>query len=184
MDAYGALALQNGLVALPADFDETATYPLALWKSDHFGAVTSLAWTQNDQDDAVPVIWNAHYVRDGETWERRGQRIGAPLVGDGISLEAGIQAQLDGRAITASSWMETGQDGSERDSPALIVRGWHSPLVTEMTLVQASSSYSFSANGHRGAWVVGSELVEPWYIEARDARGELVDSTDKRTWMR
>ena len=72
----------------------------------------------------------------------------------------------------------------EQDSPALILTGWHS---MDVRCNDASSNPAVrnrsSANGHLGAWVVGSDSSEPWRIEARDDRGRLIKTIDKDSWM-
>ena len=179
MASSGARVLDNGLEALPAHFDETLGYPLAFWKSQHHGAVVFLTFGPQSETVKSPHIWHMNYERVNETWEQPhpGSAVGQELLGDGPTVESKIESILGGRPLVTTST-------ATADSPAVILTGWHSMKVRAMTFVQPSGSQPFTANGHYGAWVIGSDSAEPWRIEARDDMGHLIGSIDKDSWMR
>jgi hypothetical protein len=172
MASSGARALENGLDALPAHFDETVGYPLAFWKSQHHGAVVFLTFGPQFETVKSPHIWHMNYQRVHETLEQPGSALGQERLGDGPTVEAKIESILGGRSLVTTS-TTTG------DSPAVILTGWHSMKVRAMTFIQSGGSQPLAANGHYGAWVIGSDSAEPWQIEARDDMGRLSGSIDK-----
>jgi hypothetical protein len=86
--------------------------------------------------------------------------------------------EADGRRIW---WGGRSQNTDATDGrPAHVVTGWHTPEVAHISLVQESGTVICEANGHYGAWVIGTERHDPWTIEARDGSGQLVGSIGGR----
>ena len=154
---------------------------MAFWKSQRHGVVILLTFGSQFDTVKSPQILHINYERVNANWAPRGSPLGEQLLGDGPTVEAKIKSILDGRAIATRFRMI--DEDPEQDSPALILTGWHSMDVDAMTLIQPSGSQPFIANGHLGAWVVGSDSSEPWRIEARDDRGRLIKTIDKDSWM-
>jgi hypothetical protein len=59
-----------------------------------------------------------------------------------------------------------------------MVMCWHTPEVAYISLVQESGTERGEADGHYGAWIIGSERDGPWTVEAYDGSGHLVGSVD------
>ena len=78
---------------------------------------------------------------------------------------SGSMYEPDGRRIW---WGGRSQNTDATDGrPAHVVTGWHTPEVAHISLVQESGTVICEANGHYGAWVIGTERHDPWTIEAR-----------------
>lgn len=176
MLANGALALENGLSPLPQSITTATTFPLVYWKTAAFAEVVSLGYAPDTDGIDRPQAWHSSYERADGAWHARRNSGGG---GWGGALgPPGSMYEPYGRSIW---WGGHSQNTDATDGrPAYVVTGWHTPEVAQISLVQESGSVIGEANGHYGAWVIGTERHDPWTIEAHDGSGQLIGSIDGR----
>ncbi len=176
MEARGARVLTEGLSSFPAEFTPSTTTPLAYWKNESFGIVTFLAGPPSVQSHLKPTIWTGKYDRKNDEWTPKLPWYAGP--GQGIQRPPGQPDDTDGSAVTLSGR----SDGTpEEGGPALIVWGWCSTKVVQLSLRQSHDSVIIPI-GHLGSWVIGSQSKDPWTIEARDGSGNRLGSVDQHQW--
>ena len=174
MRANGALALENGLGPLPHSITPATTFPLAYWKTARFGEVVSLGYVPDADGIDRPQAWQESYERVDGDWHAQGSSGGGGW--HGALGPPGSMYGPDGRSI----WWGTRRDDTDAAGgrPAHVVTGWHTPEVVQICLVQESGTEICDADGHYGAWVIGTERHDPWTIEARDSSSQLVGSIE------
>jgi hypothetical protein len=174
MLANGAFALDNGLSPLPHSITIATTFPLAYWKTAAFAEVMSLGYAPDTDGIDRPKAWDTRYERADGAWHARSNMSG----GDwrGALGPPGSMFEPDGCSIW---WGGHSKDTDATEGrPAYVVTGWHTPNVAQISLVQESGTVMCEANGHYGAWVIGTERQDPWTIEAHDGSGQLIGSIE------
>ena len=174
MRTNGANALENGLGPLPQSITPATTFPLAHWKTATFAQVMSLGYAPDADGIECPQTWHHSYERvDGDWRALRGSGGGGWY---GALGPPGSMHAPDGRSI----WWGMRSDDADAPEgrPKHVVAGWHTPEVAQIRLVQVGGTEICEANGHYGAWIIGTERHDPWTIEARDGSGQLVDSIE------
>jgi hypothetical protein len=167
--AMGRDLLERGLPPLPRDLASVFALPIAFGTTPTRGLV--LFWIHDEEADgsARSQIFNASYERVGGSWQTCGVMSGTEWSWDPSRSPQGEQ-DLGGRSII---W-----GGKHQDGDGIIFWGWHSEGVTEIALVRDQLVQAKAADGHFGAWVVGSDEPEPFKIEARDVTGHVVGNID------
>jgi hypothetical protein len=178
MKISGARALEDGLSTLPDNLVPPMAIPLAYWKTPSFGAVVFLTVTTRDSNskDSVGHYYGS-YRRIDNDWIATRSFVGRDGWG-GSAGPPGATDGLDGQAIDTGGWASFGDDERGQDQAAFVVWGWHTPEVAQICLVQESGRETCEANGHYGAWIIGTVRPDPWIIEARDGSGRVVGSKE------
>jgi hypothetical protein len=167
-------ALEHGLSPLLREITPAATFPLAYWRSANFAEVVSLGYVTDHDDIDRPRSWTTSYERvDGE-W--------CALGGSGSGGWGGLLGPPGSTYEPSDKFIWLGMHATNSEAtdgrPAVVVMGWHTPEVAYICLVQESNSERRAADGHYGAWIIGSEREEPWTVEAYDGSGHLLGSIE------
>lgn len=169
LQAIGVRALTNGLSAFPAQFTQSTTTPLAYWKSERFGFGVILQGSPHVESQYEPKIWTGGYVLRSHEWIPTGHWMGQ----QGKRNIEGTSEQSDDLEHKPIGWEGRVIKDPDEEGPGLIVWGWCSSKVAQLSLVQNQEIIRIPI-GHLGRWVVGSELSDPYRVEALDGSGNIV----------
>ncbi len=125
------------------------------------------------------------YRRVDSNWSSEGNFFGGPaewnLFGGpdwgGALAPPGAADGMEGAAITKGGWETRSGNHPGDGQPAIVVWGWHSPAVVQLSLVQGGRR-EVCPSGHYGAWIVGIESDETWRIEGHDQSDTLLGFVD------
>jgi hypothetical protein len=178
MEADGARTLTEGLSRFPSAVTSSGAgaVPLAYWKSESFGFVVFLTGSLDSPDRFEPSIWTGQYECKTNEWIPVRPWYGGPW--QGIQGPPGLPDNDDDIVLRCSGLLDSTPD---EGSPALIVWGWCSAKVDQVSLVQGQAKVIIPI-GHLGSWAIGSESNEPWTIEALDGTGNRLGLVSRYEW--
>jgi hypothetical protein len=162
----GIEALRDGLRAIPETLGPSVVIPIAFGSTPSRGLVVFWIRLKGSDGATNSQVWHQVYERVGEVWKALDGMAGIDWPHERVASPDSPH-DLNGNALV---W-----GGSVTGDGLVMYWGWHSSDVVEIALVQEDHDVQRKpADGHFGAWVVGTELPGSFHVEARDSEGSTV----------
>lgn len=170
----GIEVLDHGLPALPDVLTYQMSLPVAFWKAASCAVVLFLCYSRSPIDGTFhPKVRMGGFYREGNRWAAREWWFGTGWSHDPVA-DRGSLRDLDGQAIAGGSGSYTPHP--KTGFPASVVTGRVSPAVTHLALVQDGLEDRRELRTHLGAWVVCTEGLSSYRVNALDNTGAVVGS--------
>jgi hypothetical protein len=168
----GIEIIENGLPPLPNVITYEMTIPIGYWTAKESAVVVFIDFSEVSKLGILPFATSVPYYREAGKWtvEALGVMGGFEFPFDPVA-QPERAGELDGEAAVYGSLSRVQTNGR---FPVWVATGRASSQVASIALVQGGTEDRRRLDSHFGAWVVCTEVPEPFEVVVFGSSGQVL----------